>query len=202
MVAALRAGLSHGVDCLGRSAVIVWICVFYLIPKMLPSIGGAMSSASLTNKGTVTALSISKVKGQKKTNIPIGRFVAGHGIEGDAHAGDWHRQVSLLGAESIAKIQAAGMAVSPGDFAENVTTTGLRLWELPIGTRLLLGVDVLLEVTQIGKTCHQRCQIFHQVGDCVMPREGIFARVLKGGEVRVGDALVVQKNDLAGQNTS
>lgn len=141
--------------------------------------------------GTVTALSVSKAKGQKKHNILSARFVVAHGLDGDAHAADWHRQVSLLGVESIAKIQAAGMDVNPGDFAENVTTAGLCLWELPIGTRLQLGDAVQLEVTQIGKTCHHRCQIFHQVGDCVMPREGIFAKVLKGGQVRVGDAIAV-----------
>lgn len=150
-----------------------------------------MPPAPPTTRGTVAALSISKHKGRKKTNIASGRFVPDHGIDGDAHAGDGNRQVSLLGTESIAKIRAAGIAVTPGDFAENVTTTGLRLWALPIGSRLQLGSAVLLEITQIGKTCHQRCQIFHQVGDCVMPREGIFARVLQGGQVRVGDAVVV-----------
>ena len=148
-----------------------------------------MPTHSPKNDGTVAALSVSRSKGEKKTNIRTGRFIPDHGIEGDAHAGDWHRQVSLLGAESIAKIQAAGMDVHPGDFAENVTTTGLRLYALPIGTRLQLGDTVCLEVTQIGKTCHNRCQIFHQVGDCVMPREGIFARVLQGGDVNVGDSV-------------
>lgn len=157
-----------------------------------------MTHPSRSPRGTVAAISISTRKGRKKTNIAVGRFVPGHGIEGDAHAGDWHRQVSLLGAESIAKIRAAGMDVTPGDFAENVTTTGLRLWELPIGTRLQVGPVVRLEVTQIGKTCHQRCQIFRQVGDCVMPREGIFARVLEGGEVRVGDAVLVLADDPPG----
>ena len=141
--------------------------------------------------GTVIALSVSKSKGEKKSNIDSGRFIVNHGLEGDAHAADWHRQVSLLGVESIAKIQAAGMDVTPGDFAENVTTAGLRLWDLPIGTRLHLGDEVRLEITQIGKTCHRRCQIFHQVGDCVMPREGIFAKVLQGGTVRVGDAIAI-----------
>jgi MOSC domain-containing protein YiiM len=150
-----------------------------------------MPTHSPQNDGIVAALSISRSKGEKKTNIPTGRFIPDHGIAGDAHAGDWHRQVSLLGAESIAKIQAAGMDVHPGDFAENVTTAGLRLYTLPIGTRLQLGDAVRLEVTQIGKTCHNRCQIFHQVGDCVMPREGIFARVLQGGDVKVGDKVLI-----------
>jgi len=150
-----------------------------------------MPQDSPTPAGTVVALSVSKNKGEKKTNVPSGRFMIDHGLEGDAHAADWHRQVSLLDVQSIAKIQAAGMDVTPGDFAENVTTSGLRLWELPIGTRLQLGDTVRLEVTQIGKTCHRRCQIFHQVGDCVMPREGIFAKVLRNGTVRVGDAVFV-----------
>jgi MOSC domain-containing protein YiiM len=141
--------------------------------------------------GTVKALSVSASKGEKKINVASGRFIVNHGLEGDAHAAAWHRQVSLLGVESIAKIQAAGMDVTPGDFAENVTTSGLCLYELPVGTRLQLGGTVQLEVTQIGKTCHHRCQIFQQVGDCVMPREGIFAKVLQGGIVRVGDAVVV-----------
>ena len=119
----------------------------------------------------------------------------GHGLEGDAHAGDWHRQISLLATESIARIQAKGLAVSAGDFAENITTEGIELWRLPVGTRMQVGPDVLLEVTQIGKTCHQRCAIFHQVGDCVMPREGIFARVLTGGTVSPGDRLAVLPGD-------
>ena len=152
-----------------------------------------MPHNSLNLDGTVTALSISRIKGEKKSNIPAAQFIPGHGIEGDAHAGDWHRQVSLLGTESIARIIAAGMDVHPGDFAENVTTTGIRLWALPVGTLLQLGDTVRLEVTQIGKTCHQHCKIFQQVGDCVMPREGIFARVLQGGVVQVGDTLIILK---------
>lgn len=136
------------------------------------------------------AVSVSDRKGVKKRNIAAGRLIENFGLAGDAHAGDWHRQVSLLGVESIAKIQAKGLDVTPGDFAENITTAGIMLWKLPLGTRLKLGDEVLAEVTQIGKQCHNRCAIFHQVGDCVMPREGIFARVIKGGCVRPGDAVV------------
>jgi len=150
-----------------------------------------MPHKSCKVEGTIAAISISPTKGEKKTNIPSGRFIVGHGLDGDAHAGDWHRQVSLLGTESIAKIIAAGMDVHPGDFAENVTTTGIRLWELPIGTQLQLGDTVRLEVTQIGKTCHHHCKIFQQVGDCVMPREGIFARVLQGGSAQVEDKVAI-----------
>jgi MOSC domain-containing protein YiiM len=108
-----------------------------------------------------------------------------YGIEGDAHAGDWHRQVSLLAQESIDKMRALGLDVTTGDFAENITTSGIDLVSLPIGSRLTMG-DVLLEVTQIGKECHTRCAIYYQAGDCVMPREGIFARVLRGGRITPG----------------
>ena len=139
--------------------------------------------------GCIVAVSFSLHKGEKKTNMPTGRLLANEGLEGDAHAGNWHRQVSLLAIESIARIRERGLAVSPGDFAENITTSGVRLWELPLGTRLALGKRVLVEVTQIGKECHSRCAIFRQVGDCVMPREGIFARVLRGGTIRPGDSI-------------
>jgi MOSC domain-containing protein YiiM len=139
--------------------------------------------------GRVVAVSISDRKGVKKKNTAGGRLIENFGLAGDAHAGDWHRQVSLLGVESIAKILAKGITVAPGDFAENITTEGISLWELPVGTRLKLGDQVLAEVTQIGKECHNRCSIFHQVGDCVMPREGIFVRVIVGGRVRPGDAI-------------
>ena len=141
------------------------------------------------HKASVVAVSVSPRKGTKKINQESVDLVPGHGVAQDAHAGDWHRQVSLLAVESIARIRAKGLEVHPGDFAENLTTTGIELWRLPVGARLRVGREVLLEVTQIGKECHQRCAIFHQVGDCVMPREGIFARVLAGGTVRPGDAV-------------
>jgi MOSC domain-containing protein YiiM len=111
-------------------------------------------------------------------------------VAGDAHAGPWHRQVSLLAMESVEKMRAAGATVEPGAFGENVTTHGLVLYDLPVGTRMQLG-ECLVEVTQIGKECHDRCAIYHQVGDCVMPREGIFVRVLRGGGLRAGDAIRV-----------
>jgi MOSC domain-containing protein YiiM len=114
-----------------------------------------------------------------------------HGIEGDAHAGPWHRQVSLLAQESIDKMTAAGLDVGPGDFAENITTLGLEVAALPIGTILDLG-EALVEVTQIGKECHTRCAIYQQAGDCVMPREGIFVRVLRGGRLAAGDSVKVR----------
>src|SRR5512133_721441 len=135
--------------------------------------------------GSVLAVCTSLNKGERKKPVPSVELVHEHGIAGDAHAGDWHRQVSLLAQESIDKMRALGLDVSAGDFAENITTTGIDLVSLPIGSRLTLG-SALLEVTQIGKECHTRCAIFYQAGDCVMPKEGIFARVLKGGIVSPG----------------
>ena len=139
--------------------------------------------------GRVVAVSISERKGVKKKNIDAGRLIENFGFEYDAHAGNWHRQVSLLAVESIGKIRAKGLDVAPGDFAENITTEGIRLWKLAVGTHLKLGDQAVAEVTQIGKECHSRCAIFHQVGDCVMPREGIFVRVLKGGILKPGSSL-------------
>jgi MOSC domain-containing protein YiiM len=148
-----------------------------------------------TVKSQVVAVSISQRKGLKKTNVPECELLVNEGFENDAHAGDWHRQVSLLAMESIARIQETGLDVTPGDFAENITTTGLKLWELPLGTRLAVGRQALLEITQIGKECHDRCAIYQQVGDCVMPREGVFARVLQGGTVRPGDNIRILSED-------
>ena len=138
----------------------------------------------------VVAVCISEKKGERKTPVASVELRPEHGIVGDAHAGDWHRQVSLLAHESIEKMQRMGLDVDSGDFAENITTSGIELFTLPVGTRLTLG-ETLLEVTQIGKECHTRCAIFYQAGDCVMPKEGIFTRVLVGGMVKPGDEVVV-----------
>ena len=142
-------------------------------------------------QGQIIAVCTSANKGERKVDAGAGMLVKGFGLEGDAHGGDWHRQVSLLATESIAKMQAAGLEVGPGDFAENLTTRGLDLCHLPIGTRLRVGSAALLEISQIGKICHERCAIFYQAGDCVMPREGIFAVVLEGGAVQSGDIIEV-----------
>jgi len=136
--------------------------------------------------GKVIAVCISTNKGERKTPVAAVELREEHGIVGDAHAGPWHRQVSLLARESIDKMRVLGLDVTTGDFAENLTTEGVDLLTLPIGTRLSVG-ETELEVTQIGKECHTRCAIYHQAGDCVMPKEGIFARVLRGGIVRPGD---------------
>jgi len=140
---------------------------------------------------SVVAVSVSDRKGVVKENVPLVELVVGHGLAGDAHAGDWHRQVSLLALESIDKMRAAGAQVKPGDFAENITTQGLAVDALPVGTRFRIGQEAELTITQIGKTCHAGCAIRELVGDCIMPREGVFARVDKGGVVRPGDLIEV-----------
>jgi MOSC domain-containing protein YiiM len=141
--------------------------------------------------GKILAVNISQKKGEKKENIVCGLFIKNLGLKDDAHAEIGIRQVSLLAKESIEKIRAKGLDVQYGDFAENLTTEGIDLPALPIGTRLKVGREVLLEVTQIGKVCHDRCNIFYTVGDCVMPREGIFAKVLIGGEIEVDDRIEI-----------
>ncbi len=141
-------------------------------------------------RGRVVAVSVSARKGAKKVPVPSVVLVPDHGVRDDAHAGPGARQVSLLAEESIAKMRGKGLAVGPGDFAENVTVAGIVLPELPVGTRLRVGT-ALLEITQIGKVCHDRCAIYLQAGDCVMPREGIFARVVRGGRVAAGDDVEV-----------
>lgn len=139
----------------------------------------------------LVAVCTSERKGMRKKNVGAGVLVTNFGLEGDAHGGDWHRQVSLLALESIKKMQDLGLDVVPGDFAENLTTEGIELVSLPIGTKLRIGEKGLGEVTQIGKECHAKCAIYYQAGDCVMPKEGIFIRVLEGGPVTVGDEIEV-----------
>lgn len=148
-------------------------------------------SDSTSGVARIKAVSISKERGTRKHNVPAARLKCDFGIEGDAHAGDWHRQISLLGAESIAKMEAKGADVKPGDFAENITTEGIHLQSLSLGSRLRLGAEAEVEVTQFGKECHTRCEIYRQVGDCVMPREGIFARVTRPGPIEPGDSIEV-----------
>lgn len=139
---------------------------------------------------SVVAVCISEQKGTQKHEVPEIQLKIDHGIVGDAHAGNWHRQVSLLAQESVEKMKAVFPVIPVGAFAENILTEGLTLYTLPVGTRLRIG-EVLLEVTQIGKECHAHCAIRQQVGDCVMPREGIFAIVLEEGTIRSGDAITV-----------
>ncbi len=144
-----------------------------------------------TTKGTIKAISVSKKRGTQKTNIPEAELKIDFGIVGDAHAANWHRQVSLLAVESINKMVEMGAKVSPGSFAENITTEGIELLELAVGSKIKLGKSVELEITQFGKKCHSRCEIFEQVGDCIMPREGVFVKVAEGGVIKVGDIIEV-----------
>lgn len=140
----------------------------------------------------IVSLAVSKKKGTRKKIVEEALLVQDHGIEGDAHAGPWHRQVSFLAAESIEKARNQGLEVTFGDFAENIATSGIDWLEIPVGTQLRLGDRVLVEVTQIGKECHNRCAIYYQAGDCIMPKEGIFARVLEGGKIRPGDIIAIE----------
>lgn len=154
---------------------------------------GGRGETEGASSGVVVAVCVSAEKGTPKANVGSARLVEGHGVEGDAHAGPWHRQVSLLALESIDEMREKGLDVAPGDFAENLTVSGLLLWSLPVGTKLLVGDEAVLEVTQIGKECHSGCAVFKRVGDCVMPRKGVFARVLKGGTVKTGDPVRVSQ---------
>lgn len=143
-------------------------------------------------QGNVVSINISDKKGGKKKPVDEANVIENSGIEGDAHASSaWHRQVSLLALESIRKMQAAGLKVQPGDFAENITTEGLDLLALPIGTRLRIGSEVIGEVSQIGKECLTPCAIYYQAGGCIMPEEGIFAKILRGGRIKRGDTIDV-----------
>lgn len=149
----------------------------------------------------IIAVCTSKEKGERKVDVKEGVLQEGYGLAGDAHGGDWHRQVSLLAIESIDKMRAKGLDVGPGDFAENLTTKGIDLYSLPIGSRLQIGDSAILEITQIGKVCHDRCAIYHQAGDCVMPKEGVFAIVLEGGQVKTGD-IVELSSSVSGRGES
>jgi len=141
--------------------------------------------------GNILAVCVSKDKGTQKKNVGSAQVRANHGIEGDAHSGPWHRQVSLLADESIEKMRQKGIALTYGDFGENVVTRGIDLLSLGIGSTLKLGESVVGEVTQIGKVCHDRCAIYQQTGDCIMPREGIFLKILSGGKISAGDHIEI-----------
>lgn len=159
--------------------------------KLIKKTGGKSGVFLRKIKGKVVSVNISETKGVVKVPIDKGEFIEDFGLKDDAHAGKWHRQVSLLGVESIDKMKREGLDdLQLGDFAENITTSGILLYELPIGTKLKVG-ECELEVTQIGKKCHEGCAIKKKVGDCVMPREGIFARVLKGGVIKAGDDIEI-----------
>jgi len=144
----------------------------------------------------IVSIAISKKKGTRKVQVEEVSLIQDHGLEGDAHAGPWHRQVSFLSAESIEGARKRGLDVTFGDFAENIATSGIAWQKIPVGTMVRLGDSALVEITQIGKECHNRCAIYYQAGDCIMPREGIFARVHTGGKIRCGQSI-----DVLGENT-
>ncbi len=150
-----------------------------------------MSETTLGRTGRVVSVNLSEKKTVRKQRFERGTLVLDRGFEGDAHAGDWHRQVSLLAGESIDSMRAKGLDVGPGDFAENITTQGVDLMTLPVGTIIRVGETAVLELSQVGKVCHTKCAIYYQAGDCVMPREGIFAVVRVPGDVVVGDVVEV-----------
>ncbi len=145
--------------------------------------GPARPAESAGGEFTVLSINLSERKGEQKHPVERAVLKENHGFEGDAHAGDWHRQVSLLAGEDIDTMRGRGIEIGFGDFAENITTRGVDLGALPVGTRLTIG-EAVLEITQIGKACHHGCAIYRAVGDCVMPRRGVFARVIRGGEIR------------------
>ena len=150
----------------------------------------------------VVSLAVSKKKGTRKETTGQVQVIKDHGIEGDAHAGNWHRQVSLLASESIGASRDSGLDVDFGDFAENIATTGVDWKSVPIGTKVRIGETVFLEITQIGKTCIRKCAIYYQAGDCIMPKEGIFARVLEGGVIRCGDPIQLRLPENSAQTVT
>ena len=140
----------------------------------------------------IVSIATSKKKGTRKATVDEAYLKKEHGLAGDAHAGKWHRQVSFLASEEIDKARQAGLDVTFGDFAENIATTGIDWKNIPVGSRVHLGPEALVEITQIGKECHNRCAIYYKAGDCIMPREGVFARVLKEGKIRSGDQISIE----------
>lgn len=139
----------------------------------------------------IVSIATSTKKGTRKTIVESAKLVVEHGLEGDAHAGKWHRQVSFLASESINGAKDKGLDVTFGDFAENIATVGIDWVNLPLGTQVKLGQKAVVEVTQIGKECHNKCAIYYQAGDCIMPREGVFGRVLQGGSIHRGDPVEI-----------
>ena len=155
------------------------------------------TKGKITMKGKILSLNISEKKGQRKRAVNQAVLKENYGIVGDGHASDkWHRQISLLAMESIQKMIDLGLKVGPGDFAENITTQGIDLISLKVGTSLMAGDSIELEISQLGKVCHTRCAIYYQAGNCVMPEEGIFAKVIRGGTLKPGDIIKIMEQGL------
>lgn len=156
-----------------------------------------MEGEEIEQEGRILSVNVSSKKGTKKEQVGHCRLVKAWGISEDGHAGNWHRQISLLAEKSIQKIRDKGLPVKYGDFAENLSIDGIELHLLPVGTILSIGDEAIVRITQVGKECHERCNIYYQVGDCVMPREGVFAEVLKEGNVQVGDPIkIIEDNSI------
>ncbi len=143
------------------------------------------------NEMKIKSIAVSTKKGTRKTCVDEATLVEDFGLDGDAHAGDWHRQVSFLASESIELTRSQGLDVTFGDFAENIATIGIDWKSLPVGTQVRLGDTAMVEITQIGKECVKKCAIFYQAGDCIMPKEGVFAKVLSGGVIRIDDLVEI-----------
>ena len=150
-----------------------------------------MNDNMISNPMKIVSIATSRKKGTRKKTVDTAVVLQDYGLEDDAHAGYWHRQVSLLAVESIDKARQMGLEVTFGDFAENIATSGLDLPNLPVGTRLKMGDTVILEISQIGKECHKKCAIYYQAGDCIMPREGVFAKVIEGGAIAMNDRIEI-----------
>ncbi len=144
----------------------------------------------------IVSIALSRKKGTRKEPVETAQLVRDHGLLGDAHAGPWHRQISFLAWEDIEGVRKKGLDVGFGDFAENIATLGVEWVSLPVGTRVRLGSSALVEITQIGKRCHTKCAIYHMAGDCIMPRQGVFARVLEGGRIKTGDQISILAQEI------
>ena len=147
----------------------------------------------------IVSIAVSKKKKTKKIPVKAALLIENHGIQDDAHAGDWHRQVSFLPSESILSFRKGDIKAGFGDFAENIATSDVDWTQIPVGTRIKLGESAVVEITQIGKECHQKCTIYYQTGDCIMPKEGIFARVLTGGNIMCNDSIQIMPSEATPQ---
>jgi len=194
-----RAMLSRGVAGIRGKTLIVNLpgspkavreCLGYIVSELAHGLDILHGEAQDCTAGKVLAICVSKEKGVQKKSVEEAMLIDNFGIAGDAHGGDWHRQVSLLSHDKIEAFRKRGAQVENGDFGENLVVQGIDFSALPVGTKLACN-DVVLEMTQIGKECHHHCQIYHAMGDCIMPREGVFAKVLKGGKIKIGDTLQI-----------
>ena len=192
-----RAMLSRGVAGIRGKTLLINLpgspkavreCLTYIVSELAHGLDILQGEAQNCGIGKVLAICVSKEKGVQKKSVREVMMIENHGLEGDAHGGDWHRQVSLLSHDKIEAFRKRGASVKDGDFGENLVVRGIDFSALPVGSKLSCN-DVVLEITQIGKECHHRCQIYHAVGDCIMPREGVFAKVLKGGKIKTGDTM-------------